>query len=242
MNILEQFISSTNTILWSYILIAMLIGLGLYFSIKLKFVQITHLGEMVRLMSDGLTGKTRKKGSVSSFQAFCMSSAARIGIGNLAGVALAISMGGPGAVFWMWVIAIIGASSSFVESTLAQIYKIKDGSGFRGGPAYYMEKGLNKRWMGIWFSILITISYGLIFNSVQANTVTLAFKNAFGIERYVVGIVLAVLVAVIIFGGVKSIARMSEMIVPPMAILYIAVAIFVVIKNFYLLPDVFTEI
>ncbi|MBJ3789343.1 alanine:cation symporter family protein, partial [Bacillus sp. OA1] len=116
------------------------------------------------------------------------------------------------------------------------------GSGFRGGPAYYMEKGLNKRWMGIWFSILITISYGLIFNSVQANTVTLAFKNAFGIERYVVGIVLAVLVAVIIFGGVKSIARMSEMIVPPMAILYIAVAIFVVIKNFYLLPDVFTEI
>ncbi len=106
-----------------------------------------------------------------------MSSAARIGIGNLAGVALAISMGGPGAVFWMWVIAIIGASSSFVESTLAQIYKVKDGSGFRGGPAYYMEKGLNKRWMGIWFSILITVSYGLIFNSVQANTVTLAFKK-----------------------------------------------------------------
>ncbi|HHB1881745.1 TPA: alanine:cation symporter family protein, partial [Bacillus cereus] len=109
MNILEQFVSSTNTILWSYILIAMLIGLGIYFSIKLKFVQITHLGEMIRLMSDGLTGKTRKKGSVSSFQAFCMSSAARIGIGNLAGVALAISMGGPGAVFWMWIIAIIGA-------------------------------------------------------------------------------------------------------------------------------------
>ena len=113
MNILEQFVSSTNTILWSYILIAMLIGLGLYFSIKLKFVQITHLGEMVRLMGDGLTGKTRKKGSVSSFQAFCMSSAARIGIGNLAGVALAISMGGPGAVFWMWVIAIIGAVFKF---------------------------------------------------------------------------------------------------------------------------------
>ncbi|MES9711028.1 alanine/glycine:cation symporter family protein, partial [Bacillus safensis] len=146
------------------------------------------------------------------------------------------------AVFWMWVIAIIGASSSFVESTLAQIYKIKDGSGFRGGPAYYMEKGLNKRWMGIWFSILITISYGLIFNSVQANTVTLAFENAFGLERYIVGIVLAALVGVIIFGGVKSIARMSEMIVPPMALIYIAVAIFVVIKNFYLIPDVFTEI
>ena len=239
---LEKFVGVTNDILWTYVLIAMLIGLGLYFSFKLKFVQIRHLGEMMRLMTDGLTGKTRKKGSVSSFQAFCMSSAARIGIGNLAGVALAISLGGPGAVFWMWLIAIIGASSSFVESTLAQIYKVKDGSGFRGGPAYYMEKGLNKRWMGILFSILITISYGLIFNSVQANTVTLAFENAFGLERYVVGIVLSLLVAVIIFGGVKSIARMSELIVPPMAILYIGIALFVVIKNITLLPDVFTEI
>ncbi|PEZ06643.1 sodium:alanine symporter family protein [Bacillus sp. AFS018417] len=242
MDILEKFIGVTNNILWTYVIIAMLIGLGLYFSFKLKFVQIRHLGEMMRLMTDGLTGKTRKKGSVSSFQAFCMSSAARIGIGNLAGVALAISLGGPGAVFWMWLIALIGASSSFVESTLAQIYKIKDGSGFRGGPAYYMEKGLNKRWMGIVFSILITISYGLIFNSVQANTVTLAFKNAFGLDRYIVGIALSLLVAVIIFGGVKSIARMSELIVPPMAIVYIGIALFVVIKNITLLPDVFTEI
>lgn len=241
-SILEKFVGATNNILWTYVIIAMLIGLGLYFSFKLKFVQIRHLGEMIRLMTDGLTGKTRKKGSVSSFQAFCMSSAARIGIGNLAGVALAISMGGPGAVFWMWLIAIIGASSSFVESTLAQIFKIKDGSGFRGGPAYYMEKGLNKRWMGILFSILITISYGLIFNSVQANTVTLAFENAFGLERYVVGIALSLLVAVIIFGGVKSIARMSELIVPPMAIVYIGIAVFVVIKNITLLPDVFSEI
>lgn len=241
-DILEKFIGVTNNILWTYVIIAMLIGLGLYFSFKLKFVQIRHLGEMMRLMTDGLTGKTRKKGSVSSFQAFCMSSAARIGIGNLAGVALAISLGGPGAVFWMWLIALIGASSSFVESTLAQIYKIKDGSGFRGGPAYYMEKGLNKRWMGILFSILITISYGLIFNSVQANTVTLAFKNAFGVDRYIVGIALSLLVAVIIFGGVKSIARMSELIVPPMAIVYIGIALFVVLKNITLLPDVFTEI
>ena len=242
MNILEQFISSTNTILWSYILIAMLIGLGLYFSIKLKFVQITHLGEMVRLMSDGLTGKTRKKGSVSSFQAFCMSSAARIGIGNLAGVALAISMGGPGAIFWMWFIAIIGAATSFVECTLAQIYKVKDGSRFRGGPAYYMEKGLNKRWMGVWFSLLITVAYGLIFNSVQANTVTIAFENAFGLERTIVGALLALLVAVIIFGGIKSISRITEMIVPPMAIVYIGVAIFVVINNFSMLPSIFMEI
>ena len=213
MDFLAKVIGDINNVLWSYIIIAMLIGLGLYFSFRVKFVQVRYFGEMIRLLGDGASSKTRKaqkeKSGVSSFQAFCMSTASRVGTGNLAGVAIAISAGGPGAVFWMWVIAIIGASSSFVESTLAQIYKVKDGSGFRGGPAYYMEKGLNKRWMGIWFSILITVSYGLIFNSVQANTVTLAFKNAFGLERYIVGIVLAVLVAVIIFGGVKIIAGMS---------------------------------
>ncbi|KEK22837.1 alanine/glycine:cation symporter family protein [Bacillus gaemokensis] len=241
-DIFSRFLEITNNILWSYILIAMLIGLGLYFSFKLKFVQISHFGDMMRLISSGFNRKTKKKDSISPFQAFCLSAAARIGIGNLAGVALAISMGGPGAVFWMWFIAIIGAATSFVECTLAQIYKVKDGRGFRGGPAYYMEKGLNKRWMGVWFSLLITITYGLIFNSVQANTVTLAFENAFGLERYIVGIVMAALVAIIIFGGIKSIARITETIVPPMAIVYIAVAVFVVIKNFYILPDVFLEI
>ncbi|KOS24254.1 sodium:alanine symporter [Bacillus anthracis] len=239
---MEQFVSVTNNILWSYILIAMLIGFGLYFSFKLKFVQITHFGEMVRLISDGFNGKEKKKDRVSSFQAFCMSTAARIGIGNLAGVAIAISLGGPGAVFWMWVIAIFGAASGFVECTLAQIYKVKDGSGFRGGPAYYMEKGLNKRWMGVLFSIFITVSFGLIFNSVQSNTVTIAFENAFGIDRTIVGFVLAFLVAVIIFGGVKRIARIAEMIVPPMAIIYIGVAFFVVVTNFSIIPSVFTEI
>ncbi|PFA22258.1 sodium:alanine symporter family protein [Bacillus cereus] len=238
----SRFLGITNNILWSYILIAMLIGLGLYFSFKLKFVQISHFREMIRLISNGFSKKGAKKDGISPFQAFCLSAAARIGIGNLAGVALAISMGGPGAVFWMWFIAIIGAATSFVECTLAQIYKIKDGRGFRGGPAYYMEKGLNKRWMGVWFSLLITVTYGLIFNSVQANTVTLAFENAFGLERYIVGIVMAALVAIIIFGGIKSIARITETIVPPMAIVYIAVAVFVVIKNFYILPDVFSEI
>ncbi|MBY0597769.1 alanine/glycine:cation symporter family protein [Bacillus bingmayongensis] len=238
----SKFLEITNNILWSYILIVMLIGLGLYFSFKLKFVQISHFRDMIRLISNGFNKKTKKKDSISPFQAFCLSAAARIGIGNLAGVALAISMGGPGAVFWMWFIAIIGAATSFVECTLAQIYKVKDGRGFRGGPAYYMEKGLNKRWMGVWFSLLITVTYGLIFNSVQANTVTLAFENAFGLERYIVGIAMATLVAIIIFGGIKSIARITETIVPPMAIVYIAVAVFVVIKNFYILPDVFLEI
>ncbi|MBL1639429.1 sodium:alanine symporter family protein, partial [Klebsiella pneumoniae] len=121
----------------------------------------------------------KKKDSISPFQAFCLSAAARIGIGNLAGVALAISMGGPGAIFWMWFIAIIGAATSFVECTLAQIYKVKDGNAFRGGPAYYMEKGLKKRWLGVVFSVLITVSFGLIFNAVQSNTVAAAFDGAF---------------------------------------------------------------
>ncbi|MFD3448747.1 alanine/glycine:cation symporter family protein [Microbacteriaceae bacterium 4G12] len=242
MNMLEKIVGFSNDILWSYILIALLIGLGLYFSFKLKFVQIRHLREMIRLMGEGLSGKTRKKGSVSSFQAFCISSAARIGMGNLAGVAIAIASGGPGAVFWMWLIALVGAASSFVESTLAQIYKIKSGSGFRGGPAYYMEKGLNKRWMGILFSILITISYGLVFNAVQANTITLAFNNAFHVDRSTLGIILAVLIGVIIFGGIKSIAHISELIVPVMAFMYIFVALFIVVKNIGMLPHVFGDI
>ncbi len=191
---------------------------------------------MLRIIAKG--GKKDKAG-LSPFQAFCISAAARIGVGNLAGVALAISIGGPGAIFWMWIIALVGAATSFVECTLAQIYKIKDGrGGFRGGPAYYMEKGLNSRKTGIWFSILITITYGLIFNSVQANTVTLAFNNTFHLDRTIVGIGLAILVGIIIFGGVKSIARVSELIVPPMAIVYIIVAAYVVITNISIMPDV----
>ncbi|MDF4740838.1 alanine:cation symporter family protein, partial [Vibrio parahaemolyticus] len=194
MDFLAKVIGDVNNILWSYIIIAMLIGLGLYFSFRVKFVQVRYFGEMIRLLGDGASSKTRKaqkeKSGVSSFQAFCMSTASRVGTGNLAGVAIAISAGGPGAVFWMWFIAILGAATSFVECTLAQIYKVKDGSRFRGGPAYYMEKGLNKRWMGVWFSLLITVAYGLIFNSVQANTVTIAFENAFGLERTIVGALL----------------------------------------------------
>ena len=148
---IHKFIGITNEFLWGYILIALLIGVGCYFTIQTRFVQFRYVGEMIRLLSDGASSSTRKaqkeKNGVSSFQAFCMSTASRVGTGNLAGVAIAISTGGPGAIFWMWLIAIIGGASAFVESTLAQIYKVKDGNKFRGGPAYYMEKGLNKRWI-----------------------------------------------------------------------------------------------
>ncbi|KEI91578.1 alanine/glycine:cation symporter family protein [Clostridium botulinum] len=246
MSFIENFISVLNNYLWSYILIALLISLGLFFSFKSKFVQIRYFKEMFRLLGEGASKSAReehkKKKGVSSFQAFCISTASRVGTGNLAGVAIAIASGGPGAVFWMWLIALIGGASSFVESTLAQIYKVEDEHGFRGGPAYYMEKALNKKWMGIIFSILITISYGLVFNSVQANTISLAFEQAFGVNTLIIGLILAVLTSLIIFGGVQRIARATEIIVPIMAIAYVVVALFVILKNIGSIPTIFSLI
>lgn len=227
-----------SNFLYTYILIALLIILGLFFTYKTKFVQFRYIKEMFRLLGDGAsTGK--EDGHVSSFQAFCISTASRVGTGNLAGIAIAISVGGPGAIFWMWLIALIGAGSSFVESTLAQIYKEKDDNGaFRGGPAYYIEKGLNKKWMGVLFSILITISFGLIFNSVQSNTISIAMNEAFGFDRLTVGIILMVLTIAIIIGGVQRVAKVSGIIVPVMAVLYILVSLFVIVKNIGEVPRI----
>ncbi|KGM96488.1 sodium:alanine symporter [Clostridium novyi A str. 4552] len=243
LDLLGKIISSINNVLWSYVLIALLILMGLYFTIKSDFVQIRYFKEMFKLLGEGASKSISSKGEenhgVSSFQAFCISTASRVGTGNLAGVAIAISSGGPGAVFWMWIIALIGAGSSFVESTLAQVYKTKDKHGFRGGPAYYMEKGLNKRTLGIVFSVLITVSFGLIFNSVQANTISLAFEEAFGIKRMVFGVILVSVTALIIFGGIKRIAKVVEVIVPVMAIAYILVALVVITKNITHVPAMF---
>ncbi|WP_408007375.1 alanine/glycine:cation symporter family protein [Pseudalkalibacillus sp. A8] len=239
MSWLETIVGWGNDILWTYVLIALLLILGVYFSIRTKFVQFTMLKDMVKLLGEGATvSKDKKKRGVSSFQAFSISTASRVGTGNLAGVALAISLGGPGAVFWMWIIALIGAATAFVESTLAQIYKVKDEFGFRGGPAYYMEKGLNKRWMGILFAVLITFTFGLVFNSVQANTISLALENSFGVNRVVFGIALSTIVAIIIFGGIKRIARVAEAIVPVMAVLYLLLALYVLVVNITELPSV----
>lgn len=242
MDILNSLISSINDILWSYVLIALLITLGLYFSFKSKFVQIRYFKEMIKLLGNGLSSSSRKgkkEGSISSFQAFCISTASRVGTGNIAGVAIAISLGGPGAIFWMWLIALIGAASSFVESTLAQIYKQDNGDGtFIGGPAYYMERGLNKKWMGVTFSVLITLCFGFIFNSVQANTITIAFNNSFGVNRTIIGLILTAISTIVIFGGVTRVAKISEIIVPIMAVGYIAVALFVLITNITEFPSV----
>lgn len=241
MNSLNNAILAFNDVLWTYILIAMLIIVGLYFTFKTKFVQFKNIKEMFILLNDGATND-KEKNSVSSFQAFCISTASRVGTGNLAGIATAISIGGPGAIFWMWLIALIGSASSFIESTLAQIYKKKDGDNYIGGPAYYMEKGLKKRWMGILFAILITIAFGLVFNSVQANTIALSLNNSFGFNKVIVGSIITILTIVIIFGGVNRIAKVSSIIVPIMAIAYILVALFIVIKNITALPEVFKMI
>ncbi|MGG7176479.1 alanine/glycine:cation symporter family protein [Clostridium paraputrificum] len=242
MDLFNNIILSFNDFLWTYILIAMLLILAVYFTWKTKFVQFRYLKEMFRLLGDGASSK-KVKGSVSSFQAFCISTASRVGTGNLAGVAIAISVGGPGAVFWMWLIALIGSASSFIESTLAQIYKTKDKSGsFRGGPAYYMEKALNKRWLGVIFSILITITFGLIFNSVQSNTIALAFNESFGFDKMTVGIVLTIVTVFIIFGGVQRVAKVSEILVPIMATAYICVALFVIIINIDKIPELISLI
>lgn len=232
----SSFVDEANNFLWTYILIALLLLVGLYFTIRTKFVQFSQFKEMVRLLGEGAKTDGSDKKGITSFQAFAISTAARVGTGNLAGVASAIALGGPGAVFWMWVVALVGSASAFIESTLAQVYKVKDKDGFRGGPAYYMEKGLNKRWMGVLFSILITISFGLVFNSVQANTISLAFEEAFGVNRLIVGVVVTAIVGVLIFGGIKRVAKASELIVVVMAVVYIGLALVVLAINITEIP------
>ncbi|MEH7107374.1 alanine/glycine:cation symporter family protein [Bacillus sp. JJ1764] len=237
--LLQNMVGATNDFLWSKLLIIMLVACGIYFTFKLKFVQFRMLKEMVCVLMEGRTGS---KDSVSPFQAFCIGMAARVGTGNITGIAIAIALGGPGAVFWMWIIAIISSATSFIESTLAQVYKVKDKNGFRGGPSYYMEKGLNKRWMGVLFSILITLSFGLVFNSVQSNTVTIAFENSFGTDRLTVGIIMTLAFAAIIFGGVQRIAKLAEYKVVILAVLYLGVALFVIAMNITKMPEVLSLI
>ncbi len=238
MDILNNLVSGANSILWGYVLIGLLLILGLYFTIGSKFVQIRHLGEMIRLLGDKDVVESEGEKSISSLQAFFIGAGTRIGTGNLAGVAIALAIGGPGAVFWMWLVAILGGASAFVESTLAQIYKEKDEIGFKGGPGYYMKKQLGKPWMSSIFAVTIILSFGTTFNAVQSNTIATAFSNSFGINTFVIGIVLAGLTAIIIFGGVKRIANFSSFIVPIMAGFYIVLALFVVITNITEMPGV----
>lgn len=231
-----------NDVLWTYILVAMLLGCAVWFTLKTRFVQFRMIGEMIRLLGDSAGKGDKKEKHISSFQAFAISLASRVGTGNLAGVATAIAVGGPGAVFWMWVIALLGASSAFVESTLAQLYKVKGKDSFVGGPAYYMKKGLKKPWMGMLFAVLITITFGFAFNSVQSNTICAAIEHAFGFNHVPVGIIITALTLAIIFGGIQRIAKVSSIIVPVMALGYIGLALVIVAINITHLPGVIETI
>ena len=246
----NQVVDALNGLLWGKILIWLLVGCGIWFTLRLGFIQVRHLGHTFTV----LRGSRQSDASgISSFQALCTSLAARVGTGNIAGVAVAITLGGPGAIFWMWVIALVGMATGFVEATLAQLFKQRDDKGqFRGGPAYYMEKGLGQRWAGTMFSIFLIIAFGFAFNSVQSNTITGAMVGAFGLDMgtmsvagnevgvaaLVIGVVVTFFTALIIFGGLRSIARFSEIAVPFMAVAYLLVAIGIIIANISEVPAV----
>lgn len=242
METLQQIINTANDVLWTYILIAMLLGCAVYFTWRTRFVQFRNLREMLRLLTEGAPESADGQRQVSSFQAFAVSIASRVGTGNLAGVATAIAVGGAGAVFWMWIIALLGSVNAFVESTLAQLYKRKDKDSYIGGPAYYMQYGLGKRWMGVLFAVLIAVTFGFAFNSVQSNTICAAWEHAFGIDHTWMGIGLTVTTLAIIFGGIHRIARVSSWLVPIMAVGYIVLALGVVIVNITELPSVIGHI
>lgn len=235
---MTDLINLMNDLLWGSILVYLLVGVGIYFTLRLGFIQFRHFGHMFSVLKNS---RKEDNAGISSFQALCTSLAARVGTGNMAGVAVALTAGGPGAIFWMWMTACLGMATSFAESTLAQLYKTRDKDGsYRGGPAYYMEKGLGMRWMGILFSIFLIIAFGLVFNAVQANSISSAMNTAFGYEPMYVGIAIVCLSAFVIFGGIRKIARTAEIIVPFMALAYIAIALFVVFMNLEKLPEVFS--
>ena len=238
---LNQSLSEINEFLWGWhwhSIIGVLVLCGIYFTIRTRFVQFRMVPEMFRLLGESLPKKNAKK-QVSSFQAFAVSVATRVGTGNLAGVAGAIAVGGPGAVFWMWMIALIGAATAFVESTLAQLYKRRHGESFIGGPAYYILHGIHWRWMAALFAVLMILTFGLSYNSIQSNTIAEAMNSAFGFDNVIVGIALSVLSLVIAFGGIHRIAIVSSILVPLMAIGYFILALIILGMNYQLIPDVF---
>ena len=235
---MKDLLTQVSDALWAYVLIGVLLGCGIWFTWRTRFVQFRMLGEMVRLLADSSVARERQHKHISSFQAFAVSVATRVGTGNLAGVATAIAVGGPGAVFWMWMIALIGAATAFVESTLGQLFKQPHADSFIGGPAYYIRRGLHSRWMSVLFAVLLTVTFGLSYNSIQSNTICSAMNEAFGWSPLSVGIALTLLSLVIIFGGIQRIARVSSVLVPIMAIGYFVLAIVVVATNVEHIPYV----
>ena len=251
---MNDILTQINDILWTYVIMVVLVCCGLWFTWRMRFVQFRMLGEMVRLLTDASVSsvsgsrQSSTKKHISSFQAFAVSVASRVGTGNLAGVATAIAVGGPGAVFWMWVMALVGGATAFVESTLGQLFKQHAGDYFIGGPAYYISKGMrycswkplrnSGRWMSVLFAILITLTFGLANNTTQANTICGAMSQAFGLSPVAVGAVIAVLALIVVFGGIHRVASVSAFLVPLMAIGYFFLAVYIVVMNITAMPHV----
>ena len=242
---LQNAVNAVSGVLTDYVLVTVLLIVAVVFTVRTRGVQFRMAGEMLHLLvRSGRRDNDRRQndapahGNISSFQAFALSIASRVGTGNLAVGASAIALGGPGAVFWMWVIAILGAASAFVESTLAQLFKVKGDKSFRGGPAYYILKGLHKRWWAVTFAVLITLTFGFAFNSVQSNTISDALNASFAIPREATAGVLCLLTLAIICGGVQRISRVSEIVVPVMAIAYIVLALVIIAMNIGRFPEI----
>ena len=246
---LMETINSLNDFLWTYVVIVLLVGCAIYFTVRSKGVQFRLLKDMIKVIVDrpiynnkvsettsSASVESEKLKKIGSFQAFAVSLSSRVGTGNLAGVASAIFVGGPGAVFWMWVMALLGAATAFVEATLAQLYKRRGKDSYYGGPAYYMEFGLHRRWMGILFAVLITITFGMANQVVQSNTLCDALSDASGIDRMWIGVTITIATLVIIFGGITRISHFASIVVPFMAVGYIIISIVVLALNITEIP------
>lgn len=250
METLFSILQEANDYLWGYVVITALVFCALFFTYKIRGAQFWLLRDMIKAMGDKPlfkhthTGKAAKDTEaakdelkkIGSFQAFAVSLSSRVGTGNLAGVASAIFIGGPGAVFWMWVMALFGAATAFVEATLAQLYKKRGADSFYGGPAYYMQQGLHRKWMGVLFAILITITFGMANQVVQSNTLCDALSDTLAIDRQWIGLALTLATLIIIFGGIRRISRFSSIVVPFMAIGYAVLAIAIIIINIQEIP------
>ena len=235
---MENIINTIVGYIWSDALVYLALGVGIYFTIMTRAVQIRYFKEMIKLLFD----KQTSSAGVSSFQAFCMALSGRIGVGNIAGVATAIAAGGPGAVFWMIVMGVLGGASAFIESTLAQVYKHKVDDQYRGGSPFYIEKGLKLKPFAIVVAVVTCLSYGVLVPGVQANTIADSFSTAFNIPPFVTGILIVVLLGIIIFGGVKRIASFAGKVVPVMAIGYIVMMVIVLAFNAHNIPSMFALI
>jgi len=239
---MESIIHTIYSIVWSPALIILLVGAGIYFTIRTRFVQVRRLGTVFRTMFSKRDSGEESRHTLSSFEAFCVAISGSVGTGNIVGVATAIALGGPGAIFWMWVIAFFGAATSFMECSLAQMFKFRHNSGWRGGPFCYIEEGLGKRWIGLVFAVVTIVSYGILLVTVQSNSLASAFSFSFSVPPIVIGVSIVVLLLIILVGGVKRIARVASVVTPFMAVAYILISLIVLCFHWRNIPDAFSRI